>query len=84
VGFILVLSTLWSVRAAGLHAGLSASAGLVRQQWAYVDDLLEERSNAGLSPRAEALKRHLQDDAVVRHPARPPLRERWTRLFEVE
>ena len=81
---VTVLSSLWAVRAIGVHAALLASANDVRQQWAYVDDWLEERHNTELSPRMRALKDQLQDDAVVRHPARPPLRAEWTRLFEVE
>ena len=84
VAIVGVLSTLWAVRAVGLHAALVASAGTVREQWASVDDWLERRHNEDLSPRARALKVHLQDDAVIRHPARPPLREKWTRLFEVD
>jgi hypothetical protein len=84
VAVVGVLSTLWAVRAVGLHAALAASAGTVREQWASVDDWLEQSHNEDLSPRARALKTYLQDDAVIRHPARPPLREKWTRLFEVE
>ncbi|HEY6362181.1 MAG TPA: hypothetical protein VIX63_13805 [Vicinamibacterales bacterium] len=84
VAVVGMLSTLWAVRAVGLHAALAASAGSVREQWAYVDEWLERSHNEQLSPRARALKQHLQDDAVIRHPARPPLREKWTRLFEVE
>jgi hypothetical protein len=84
VAIVGLLSTLWAVRAVGLHAALAASAGTVREQWASVDDWLERRHNEDLSPRARALKAHLQDDAVIRHPARPPLREKWTRLFEVD
>jgi hypothetical protein len=84
VAVVATLSTLWAVRAVGLHAALAASAGQVRTQWADVDGWLEAGRNTDLTPRAQALKRHLQEDAVVRHPARPPIREKWTRLFEVE
>jgi hypothetical protein len=81
---VAVLSTAWAVRAVGLHAALAASARQIRAQWAYVDDLIAVRSYGDLSPHALALKQQLQDDAVIHHPAQPPLREKWTRLFEVE
>ena len=78
-----VLSTLWSIRAVGIHAALIRTSHDVHEQWAYVDDWLAQL-NFPMSPHVLALKQHLQDDAVVRHPASPLLRERWTRLFEVE
>ena len=84
VVMVALLSTTWALRAVGLHAALAASARQVRAQGAYVDDLIAMRSYGELSPHALALKQQLQDDAVIRHPARPPLRETWTRLFEVE
>jgi len=78
-----VLSTLWSIRAVGIHAALIRTSHDVHEQWAYVDDWLAQL-NFPMSPHVLALKQQLQDDAVVRHPASPLLRERWTRLFEVE
>ena len=81
---LLMLSTTWAIRAVGLHAALDSTAGSVREQWAFVDEWLTGRGSTGLSPTTEALKRHLQDDANLRHPARPQLREELTRLFEVE
>jgi hypothetical protein len=79
-----VLSVTWSMRMIGLHAGLSWTAVKVREQWAYVDDWLAGTGARDLSPRSRALRDQLQGDAVWRHPAPPPLREKWTRLFEVE
>jgi hypothetical protein len=69
----------------GLHAALDRTAGSVREQWAFVDEWLARTgSGGGLSPTSEALKQRLQDDANLRHPARPQLREELSRLFEVE
>jgi hypothetical protein len=79
-----VLSVSWSLRAIGLHAGLSWTAIKVREQWAYVDDWLARVGSLDLSPRTRALRDQLQHDAVRRYPAPPPLREQWTQLFEVE
>lgn len=78
-----VLSTTWSVRAVGIHAALIRTSHDVHEQWAYVDEWLAQL-NFPMSPHVLALKQQLQDDAVIRHPASPLLRERWTRLFEVE
>ena len=79
-----VLSVSWSLRAIGLHAGLSWTALRVREQWAYVDDWFANVGTRELSPRSRALRDQLQDDAVRRHPAPLPLREELTRLFEVD
>ena len=79
-----VLSVSWSLRVIGLHAGLSWTAVKVREQWAYVDDWLANTGTRDLSPRDRALRDQLQDDAVRRHPAPPPLREELAWLFEVE
>jgi hypothetical protein len=82
---LLLLSTTWGIRAIGLHAALDRTAGSVREQWAFVDEWLARTgSGGGLSPTSEALKQQLQDDANLRHPARPQLREELSRLFEVE
>ena len=84
VAALLVLSTAWGIRAVGLHAALDRTAGSVREQWAFVDEWLARSGSGGLSPTSEALKTKLQDDANLRHPARPQLREELARLFEVE
>ena len=80
---LLVLSTTWGIRAVGLHAALDRTAVSVREQWAFVDEWLA-RNGSGGSPTAQALKRQLQDDANLRHPARPQVREELVPLFEVE
>ena len=81
---LVVLSATWGIRAVGLHAALDATAVSVREQWAFVDDWLAAVGSTTLSPTSEALKQQLQDDANLRHPARPQLRQDYARLFEVE
>jgi hypothetical protein len=82
IAFLAVVSSTWAVRDLGLHAALEHDAFDVREQWAYVDEL---RSRYGdLDAHALALKRQLQDDAVRVHPAYPPVRKQWTRLFDTD
>jgi hypothetical protein len=81
---LLVLSTSWAIRAVGLQAALDSTAVSVREQWAFVDDWRAGTGSGGLSPASESLLRHLQDDANLRHPARPQLREELSHLFEVD
>jgi hypothetical protein len=78
------VSTTWSIRAIGLHAALIQTSAQVREQWAYIDDYLAEVGYNPPPPHVEALKRQLQDDAIVKHPARALLRDEWSRFFEVE
>ena len=83
---VLVLATLsvtWGIRQVGIHAGLARTSVQVREQWAYIGDWIEQRYDEP-GPSVTALSRHLQDDAVIRHPAKMPIREQWTRLFETE
>jgi hypothetical protein len=79
---LFVLSTGWAVRAVGIHASLADTAFEVRNQWVYVDDWIASRRVA-MPPPVAALKQQLYDDALLRHPARPILLERWTGLFEM-
>jgi hypothetical protein len=78
------LSACWTVRAVGLHAALDRTAFTVREQWAYPDEWLARAWPDGLPPTPAALKKLLQEDAAIRHPSRPVIREEWTTLFEVE
>jgi len=80
---LFVLSTGWAVRAVGIHASLADTAFEVRNQWVYVDDWIASR-RVVTTPPVEALKQQLYDDALLRHPARPILLERWTGLFEMK
>ncbi|MFI5077301.1 MAG: hypothetical protein ACHQRO_08160 [Vicinamibacteria bacterium] len=81
---VLLLSCTWAIRAVGLHAALDYTAGSVREQWAYVDEWLVRTGSANISPSTAALKSRLQDDANLRHPARPQLRDEWAVWFEVD
>lgn len=81
---LLVLSTTWGIRAVGLHAALDRTAVSVREQWAFVDEWLARTGSTDLSPTPAALKQRLQDDANLRFPARPQLREELATLFEVD
>jgi len=76
-----VLSTLWGARLIGIHVALNQMGLEVRDQWAYVDEFLERRNIRTLTPRQEALKRQLQEDALRREPAPAPLRNEWVRAF---
>jgi hypothetical protein len=79
---LLALSTAWGGRVVGSYLGLRHSAAVMRQEWAYVDQLLARESNADTSAVAVRLKRQLQDDAVRRHPVRPALRGDWVEWFQ--
>jgi hypothetical protein len=50
-------------------------------EWAYVDQWFEREGEVPTDPFAVDLKRHLQDDAVWRHPARPVLVGDWLEWF---
>jgi hypothetical protein len=81
---LLVLSGTWAIRAAGLHAALDVTAVSVREQWAYVDEWMEQVGWTASQSSTEGVKSRLQDDAIIRHPARPQLREELAVLFEVD
>jgi hypothetical protein len=78
--FLVVLSSAWAARAIGLHIALRATGSVVRSEWVYIDDWLEEQ---GLAPDAAgiALKQQLQADAISKHPMRPIVLGEWTRWF---
>ena len=80
--FLAVLSCGWAVRTVGLHAALSETSAKVRDEWAYVDEFMVRWGFSESDSRAVALKRHLQDDAIVRHPAKPSIRQEWMRAFD--
>jgi hypothetical protein len=80
---MLVLSVTWTIRAVGLHAALTQTAYKVRQQWAYFDVYIE-RNYQPVPPEVQALKTHLQNDAVIVHPGTLEMREALTSLFEMD
>lgn len=81
---LLVLSGTWSIRAAGLHAGLTQTAYSIREQWAYADETIERMGYDPMPPKVEALKTRLQGDAVTVRTWRPQMLEGWTVLFEMD
>jgi hypothetical protein len=80
---VVALSSTWAVRALGVHAALAATSVTVREQWANVDDWIA-RQVGPLDAQGVNLKRQLQDDAIVRFPQKPPLRDEWTVLFDLD
>jgi hypothetical protein len=80
---VALLSTGWAIRAVGIHAALARTAFEVREQWASIDEYIP-RWRDELSPAELALKRQLQNEAILYHPGGPPLREAWTRLFDTD
>jgi hypothetical protein len=76
-----VLSCAWSFRAVGAHLGVRGAAATLRGEWAYVDLWLERKSQVPTDQFAVALKDHLQDDAVRKHPLRPMLAAQWLEWF---
>jgi hypothetical protein len=81
---VAVLSSTWAVRLVGVHAALAATAINVREQWANVDDWMARRQMGPLDAHGSSLKRRLQEDAVVRFPVRPGLKDKWTLLFDLD
>lgn len=81
---LLVMACTWTVRAVGLHAALTRTAYKVREQWAYVDESIERMGYVPVPPSVARLKERLQTEAVITHPGRPQVRERWTWLFEMD
>ena len=78
---LLVLSGAWALRANDAHLGLRSAAAAMHDEWAYVDMWLERESQVPTQPHAIELKRHLQDDAVRKHPLRPALTGDWLEWF---
>jgi hypothetical protein len=78
---LVVLSSAWAFRTVGAHLGLRIAAARMRTEWAYVDMWLERESQVPRDSSAIELKRHLQDDAVLRHPLRPGLTGDWLEWF---
>jgi len=78
---LVVLSGAWAFRAIGAHLGLRTAAVKMRTEWAYVDMWLERESQPPTDPFGIELKRHLQGDAVSKHPLRPALTGDWLEWF---
>ena len=68
-GCCVVLGVTWGVRDIGQHMGLRRMAFSIRNDWAYADQRFAREHEDISDPPAQELKRHLQDDAMIRHPA---------------
>ena len=79
---LLGLSSAWAFRSVGQHLALRHAGEVTRDDWAYVDQWLERQDDMRRAPGAIALKQHLQDDAIRRHPARPTIVAGWVEWFE--
>ena len=79
--FLALLSSAWALRAINAHMGLRVAAVKVRTEWAYIDSWLERNPEVLGEPGAVEMKRHLQEDAVRKHPLRPKLAGRWLEWF---
>jgi hypothetical protein len=76
------LSSAWAFRSLGQHLALRHAGEVTRDDWAYIDQWLERQDDMRRAPDAIALKQHLQDDAIRRHPARPTIVAGWVEWFE--
>jgi hypothetical protein len=80
-GLLLALSCTWAFCAVGTHLMMRKWGNDVRNEWAYVDDWLVSQGLVSTSPFALEMKRQLQDDAIVRHPARTAIMGDWVEWF---
>jgi hypothetical protein len=78
----IALSSAWAFRAIDAHIGLRIAGEKVRNEWVYADQWFQREGQTLTEPVAIALKKQLQDDAVLRSPAPPALTGDWLELFE--
>jgi hypothetical protein len=69
----LLVGFAWAVRVERLHLLLREAAVVERRDWAYIESDVERGAVKVPDARARSLLRTLQHDALVRHPAPPPL-----------
>jgi hypothetical protein len=79
---MLLLSTGWAFRAVAAQIDLRHAAGVARGEWVYVDRWLTEQNVVPATDAGRAIVTQLHDDAVFRHPMRPPLVGHWVKWFE--
>jgi hypothetical protein len=63
----------WAARVERLHLVLREAAVVERRDWAYIDSDVDRGAVLVPDARAMSLMRRLREDALVRHPAPPPL-----------
>ena len=83
VVLLTVLSAGWALRLVGIHATLVRTSFEVREQWASIDEYIP-RWRDELSPSELALKRQLQNEAILYHPEKPLIRDEFARLFDTD
>jgi hypothetical protein len=82
-GLVALTSSIWLLRAAGLHYQMHVMASSNRNEWVYVDDWLERQNAAPKNDAGRALVRGLREDALERFTVNPyllsPRLEQWFR-----
>jgi hypothetical protein len=73
VAAVAIVSSTWSFRVMGLHARLRRAAVVERLDWAYIDSEIAAGRIRAEDEQSRTLLNTLQDDALVRRPAPPPL-----------
>jgi hypothetical protein len=73
VAAICVLTCAWSLRALRLFGQLRSAAITERLDWAYIESDIADGVVHVSSPDARQLMEHLRHEALVAHPAPPPL-----------
>jgi hypothetical protein len=77
-----IVSGAWSLRVLELHGQLRQAAVTERLDWAYIESDIAEGAVHASTPAAKALKDTLREDALIAHPAPPPLGWPFVELFE--
>jgi hypothetical protein len=75
------LSATWAVRVSTAYITLRGTAFDARNEWAHVDEWLEDRG-VPREGRPAALAQQLRDDAIMRRPPPPSIRVPYPFLFE--
>ncbi len=85
VTLLAVLSSAWTLRAVGLHLMLRDSAQEIRNEWAYLDQWLDDERDGATQPALLPLQRRLFADAIVRQARTPAFSGEWAeRWFGIE
>ena len=78
----LLVGLTWAVRVERLHVVLREAAVVERRDWAYIESDVARGAVKVPDARARSLLRTLQHDALMRHPAPPPLELPLARWLE--
>jgi hypothetical protein len=80
----LVLAATWAIRDVGIHMVLRQGALIERNKWAYADQWFEDQNTDLQDPRARALMRTLQYEAMLSAPAPSSFTIIDSGLFDVQ